>query len=167
VIDIRRQWLSVTPWEKVARVNTEQCRAQNVSCEQRPDRLEQARRVWQEAYPRLLSLQEALDVCRQCCELAPFVFNNGNTFGAISHLLIEDCLRPLSPLERQIVLSTVSHYVNGIARRGELRKVLRHFGPKCVVPDAARPPAGVKPSAPAPTPDSPPAPKGSLTVPSK
>ena len=69
--------------------------------------LNAARRLWEAAMPRSLSLKEMLDVCRECHELSPFTFNNGNTFAAIGRTLIEEWTKSLSPVEAQIVQTAV------------------------------------------------------------
>jgi hypothetical protein len=77
--------------------------------------------------PRPMTLKEVLDVCRECHDLAPFTFNNGNTFAATGRTLVEDWLRTLPPVEAQVIRNTVGHYIVGLIGKRELLQVLRHF----------------------------------------
>ena len=74
-----------------------------------------------------MSLPEALDICRDCHELRPFMFNNGNTFAAIGRTLVEEQLKAVPPVEAQILRTTMCHYIVGMIDRKELQQVLRHF----------------------------------------
>ena len=74
-----------------------------------------------------MSLLEVLDVCRQGYDLAPFTFNNGNTFATVGKNLISEWLNSLPAVEAQIVGNTVGHYIAGVINKKELVKVLRHF----------------------------------------
>lgn len=83
--------------------------------------------MWQQSSHQTLPVEDALHVCRQCCDLLPFVFNNRNTFAAISKRFVEDLAKNLPAVEAQIVRNTVGHYVAGVIERSELLGVLRHF----------------------------------------
>ena len=121
------QWLSNAPWDTVLSVNQALCQAQNTSHQPKEKASESARQIWEKAVPQHMSLEEVLDVCRRCHELAPFAFNNGNTFAAIGKTLVEDLLKALPPVEAQIVRTTVAHYIVGQIGKKELLQVLRHF----------------------------------------
>ena len=114
------------PWEKVLSVNQSQCQAQKTEHQPKPNSFEAARQLWEKSVPKAMSLGEVLEICRQCQDLAPFVFNNGNTFAAISKTLIEEWARFLPAVEAQIFRTTVSHYVAGQVGKKELLDVLRH-----------------------------------------
>jgi len=126
VKDIQKQWLGPVPWEKVLSVNQSQCQAQKTEHQPKPNSFEAARQLWEKSVPKAMSLGEVLEICRQCQDLAPFVFNNGNTFAAISKTLIEEWARFLPAVEAQIFRTTVSHYVAGQVGKKELLDVLRH-----------------------------------------
>jgi hypothetical protein len=115
------------PWETVLTVNRALCQAQNTPHQPKQQAYNQARQVWEKAMPQTMSLQQVLDVCRRCHELAPFTFNNGNTFAAIGKTLVEDWLQQLPPVEAQIIRTTVAHYIAGQVGKKELIQVLRHF----------------------------------------
>ncbi len=114
------------PWETVLNVNQDLCRAQKTAHQPKLTSSEAARQLWERAVPKAMSLADALTVCRQCQELGAFVFNNGNTFAAISRTLVEDWVQSLPSVEAQILLTTVSHYVAGEIHKKELLTVLRH-----------------------------------------
>ncbi|MEY2408484.1 MAG: hypothetical protein QOF48_1154 [Verrucomicrobiota bacterium] len=124
---MQKKWLHPVPWDNVLTVNKALCQAQKLEPLSRPVDLEKARILWENAMSRSLSLKEVLDVCRECHELAPFTFNNGNTFAAVGRTVIEECIRSLPPVEGQIVQTTVSHYIAGLIGRRELLQVLKHF----------------------------------------
>ena len=83
-----------------------------------------ARKLWESAGPRELTLRETLDICRQCHKLAPFCSYNGNTFAAIVRTLIQDLFVKLPPAKAHALRSVVGHYIAGTAGAGELLVVL-------------------------------------------
>src|SRR5436190_7300217 len=119
VKEIQKQWLGSVPWEAVLSLNQTLCLAQNTAHQAKAKCAEAARQLWERAVPQAMALDEVLEVCRRCQDLGPFVFNNGNTFAAISKGLIEDWAQFLPPVEAQILRTTVSHYVAGQVRRAE------------------------------------------------
>ena len=125
-MDIDKPWLSSLPWEQVQGLNQMLCKQQSTTYQANPN-YEAARQLWQKAAAQPMSLQAVLDVCRKCYELAPFTFNNGNTFAAIGKKLLEEWLSNLPALEAQIIGNTVGHYIAGVVNKRELVKVLRHF----------------------------------------
>jgi len=126
VKESQKQWLGAMPWEAVLSINQNLCQAQKTEHQPKAKSFEAARQLWEKAVPKAMSLAEVLDVCRQCQDLGPFVFNNRNTFAAISKTLVEDWIRGLPALEGQILRTTVSHYVAGQIGKKELLQVLRH-----------------------------------------
>jgi hypothetical protein len=73
-----------------------------------------------------MSLDEAVEICRQCHRLAPFCFYNGNTFTAI----IRDVITNLGLKEDETILlrSLAGHIVAGVASDEEteaFRKFLK------------------------------------------
>ena len=127
VKQIQKRWLGSVPWEAVLTVNQTLCQAQNTAPQAKANSFEAARQLWEKSVPRAMSLPEVLEVCRKCYDLGPFVFNNGNTFAAISKTFIEDWAQFLPAVEAQILRTTVSHYVAGQVGKAELLQVLRHF----------------------------------------
>lgn len=121
--------MGAAPWESVLAVNKALCQAQKIEPLNTAKGYERARRLWEQSMQKSMSLQEALGVCRDCHELAPFTFNNGNTFAAIGRTLVEDDLKTVPPVEAQILRTTMCHYIVGLIDRKELQQVLRHFEP--------------------------------------
>lgn len=148
MIDLQQPWLQSVSWESVLTVNKALCQAQKQEPMTNAKRLDAARQLWEGATARSMSLREVLDLCRQCCELGLFTFNNGNTFAAVGCTLIEDWLQSLAPVEAQIVRTTVGHYIVGLIGRRELLKVLGHFKARSTPQPApaATPPAQALPA---------------------
>lgn len=123
------------PWDRVLTLNQTLCENQKKSSkdeqiahELREPAGQQARDLWVTSVAQRLTLPEALDVCRRCCDLAPFRFNNGNTFASAGKALLEDWLSTLPSVEAQIARTTIGHYVaDHMVTRRELIKVLKHF----------------------------------------
>jgi len=125
-MDIEKLWLSSFSWEEVRSLNQTLCKQQSTTY-QVNRAFDAARELWGKAAGRRMSLLEVLDVCRQCYDLAPFTFNNGNTFATVGKNLISEWLNSLPAVEAQIVGNTVGHYIAGVINKKELVKVLRHF----------------------------------------
>ena len=83
-----RQWLGSVPWATVLSLNQALCKAQHTIHQPKEKSYELARQLWEQSVPCKMSLAAVLEVCRRCYELAPFTFNNGNTFAAVSKNLI-------------------------------------------------------------------------------
>lgn len=144
VNSVQKPWLSAVPWDSVLTLNKALCQAQKVEATTHPKAIEKARQIWEATAPRSMSLKDALDLCRKCYETGALLFNNGNTFAAISRTLLEEPLKALSPVEAQIIRTTVSHYVVGLIGRRELLDVLRHYeaawnAPTRTAKEAAKP----------------------------
>lgn len=121
------QWLNAVTWESVITINKTLCQAQKVDHLVNPASYGATKALWERAAAQQMNLKDVLDVCRQCHELAPFTFNNGNTFSAIGRTLVEEWLKALPPVEAQVVRTTICHYIAGLVGRKELLSVLRHF----------------------------------------
>ena len=148
---LQQKWLSAVPWETVVQVNQALCRDKQLDPSQNARTCGTARQLWEKAIAETMTLKEVLDVTRQCHELSPFTFNNGNTFSAVAKTLLEGLAGHLNPMEAHIVRTTVGHYVVGLIDQRELLEVLRHFESKLklVVPAApARPEARAVQAAP-------------------
>jgi hypothetical protein len=143
-----KQWLASVPWQNVLSINLALCQAQKTEHKPNAGGYVAAQRAWEAALPNQMTLPEVLEICKKCHDLAPFVFNNGNTFAAIAKTLIEDWLRNVAPLEAQIIRATVAHYVAGLVGKRELMKVLDHFEPLLKSPPAPKPAPPVSTPAP-------------------
>jgi hypothetical protein len=125
----QKQWFAAAPWESVVTLNKALCQAQQMEPLTKAESLQAARQLWEKSISKVMTLKEAIEVCHRCQELGPFTFNNGNTFAALGRTLVEDFLRPMPPLEAQIIRTTICHYITGLVGRRELLQVLRHFEP--------------------------------------
>src|SRR5882672_5111691 len=112
-MNAEKPWLKSLSWEKVQGLNASLCKQHNTGY-QANHTFDAARKFWAQAATRQMSLQEVLQVCRRCYDMAPFVFNNGNTFSAIGKNLMEEWLKSLPPLEGRIIRNTVGHYIAGM-----------------------------------------------------
>ena len=139
VKNTERDWFRSVPWESVLSMNQSFCEAQKTTHQPRDGVHTAARQVWEQASTRRLEMPEAIDVCRKCFDLAPFVFNNGNTFAAAARKLVEQWLQILPPVEAQIARTTIGHYVVGQVTRKELVQVLTHFEAKWRLNGAEQP----------------------------
>lgn len=129
MIRSEKQWLNAVPWESVLTLNKALCQAQKTDPLNNSKGYEQARRFWEAAVGRKMTIREAIDICHQAHDIGPFTFNNGNTFAAIGRTLVDDYLKAVPPVEAQILRTTICHYVVGLIDRKELLQVLRHFEP--------------------------------------
>ena len=150
--------MAPVPWESVVTINRALCQAQKMEPLTHPRGLEVARQVWIKSVERTMELQEAFGICQAAHKASPFVFNNGNTFAAVGHTLVESLLRSLPPLEAQIFRTTIGHYICGLIGRRELQQVLKHLEPllqqetASAAPAVAGPAPAATPAAPEPTP---------------
>ncbi|MCP5539541.1 MAG: hypothetical protein H7A53_04120 [Akkermansiaceae bacterium] len=67
-----------------------------------------------------MTLQDAVQLCRQCHQMAPFCFYNGNTFTAIIRDVVGTL--PLALDQAFVVRSLAGHIVAGVANEGEERE---------------------------------------------
>lgn len=125
-----RNWLSAVPWESVVSLNKALCQAQKVEPLQSSRGFPAAQRLWESSVSRKLTLRGVIEVCHEAFQFSPFTFNNGNTFAAIARTLLEEPLKSVSPVEAQIIRTTVCHYIVDLIGAKELQQVLRHFEDK-------------------------------------
>ena len=121
---MKRSWLKDWPWNTVVTVNAGLCKEKNALHKPASDGYDAAHQLWEESCQVELTLREILKVCRRCHRLSPFCFYNGNTFAAIGRILIQDVLRPMSPVKAHAFRSVAGHYIAGTAGDDELEKAL-------------------------------------------
>ena len=124
-----RRWFGAVPWDSVVTLNKALCQAQKMDPLNNAKGFESARSLWEKTVAKNLTLEQAIEICHECHEQAPFTFNNGNTFAAIGRTLVEASLQIMPPVEAQILRTTIAHYIVGLISERELRQVLRHFEP--------------------------------------
>jgi hypothetical protein len=122
----KKAWLAPYTWEFVTAQNAVLCQAKSALHKPTSDGHEPAKALWESRHLEPLSLDEAVEICRQCHRLAPFCFYNGNTFTAI----IRDVITNLGLKEDQTILlrSLAGHIVAGVASDEEteaFRKFLK------------------------------------------
>jgi hypothetical protein len=108
-----KAWLAPYTWEFVTAQNAVLCEAKSALHKTTSDGHEPAKALWERRHLELISLDEAVEICRQCHRLAPFCFYNGNTFTAI----IRDVITNLGLNEDETILlrSLAGHIVAGVA----------------------------------------------------
>lgn len=122
-----RNWLDAVPWESVVSLNKALCQAQKLEPLHNAKGFPAAQRLWEASFSRKLTLRAVIEVCHEAFQFSPFTFNNGNTFAAIARTLLDEPLKSVSPVEAQIVRTTVCHYIVDLISAKELQQVLRHF----------------------------------------
>jgi hypothetical protein len=83
---MNRHWLQDWPWETVVAINAGLCQEKQALHKPTSAGYAPAKKLWETSRGRELTLREVFDLCRQCHQLAPFCFYNGNTFAAIGRL---------------------------------------------------------------------------------
>lgn len=111
-------------------LNQALCQAQKLEPLHNAKGLPKAKTLWETGTKKRLTLRAVIQLCHDAHSLSPFTFNNGNTFAAIARTLLEDQLKLVSPLEAQIIRTTVCHYIVDLIDAKELQQVLRHFESK-------------------------------------
>jgi hypothetical protein len=132
---MKKQWFKGMPWDRVLLINQNLCdktpkEGDKVVTlhEVRESAGQQARKLWEQLASQELTLFEAIDLCRRCCDLAAFTFHNANTFSDVAKTILEDWLNLLPGVEAQIVRTTIGHYVaDHVVSRKEMVKVIGHF----------------------------------------
>jgi hypothetical protein len=97
----------------VVALNAALCKAKEAIHRPTSDGYEPARKAWEAKHQRTLWLDEAVDLCRQCHQLAPFCNFNGNTFAAIARQLTQELHLPAD--QAHVVRSWAGHIVAGTA----------------------------------------------------
>ena len=119
-----RPWLARYSWEFVTAQNALLCQAKGALHKATSDGHDQTQRLWKDQHEKLMRLEEAVALCRQCHRLAPFCFYNGNTFAGI----IRDVIRELGlpSAQAHVIRSLAGHIVAGVST-GEEEKAFREF----------------------------------------
>jgi hypothetical protein len=120
-----KQWFEPFPWEAVVDLNLQFCNAAKTPHELSKDAHKATRELWEKTRVDRQTLREALMVCRQCHQLAPFRYYNGNTFAAIARTLSQQICIKLKPTKAHIFRSAVGHYVAGTIEPPEFESVYR------------------------------------------
>lgn len=119
--DKRDQWLAAFDWEAVTTMNAALCAKTNSLHRPTSDGHEPCREKWVAGYCNEMSFRETLEFLKASHRLAPFCFNNGNTFAAIARTLI---LQMDLSTSAALVRSAAGHYVAGVLRDDELDAIL-------------------------------------------
>ncbi len=152
-LKLQEKWLAELPWEKVLAQHEQFCKTKQHPTQMQETQAQAARQIWEHATQSVMSLMEAVEVCRKCCELGPFMFSNTATFTLLAKRMVDDWIQALPAVEAEITRNTIGHYVAGQIKRSELTNVLHHAEHFWKAAAVIRPmPA---PAAPQPTPSIP------------
>ncbi len=121
---MKRPWLKEWPWETVVTINAALCKEKKALHKPTSDGYDSAKKIWESARARELTLREVLDLCRKCHRLAPFCFYNGNTFAAIGRTIVQEILKKLPPIKAHNLRSVVGHYIAGTISPKEMAAAL-------------------------------------------
>lgn len=113
----KKAWLAPYSWEFVTAQNAVLCQAKRALHKPTSDGHGPAKTLWESRHLEPMSLEEAVDICRQCHRLAPFCFYNGNTFTAIIRDVISSL--NLEPEQTLLLRSLAGHIVAGVASEEE------------------------------------------------
>lgn len=115
----KRAWLADFTWEIVTAQNAVLCAAKSALHKPTSDGHAQAKALWDLQHPKVMRLDEAVDLCRKCHRKAPFCFYNGNTFASIIVLVIKRLDLPAD--EACVIRSLAGHIVAGVATEVEVQ----------------------------------------------
>ena len=128
MLNLERKWLATVPWATVVKTNQDLCLKDEQPHEPNAAGFDAARRLWEQTAEKSLPLRDVLDMFRQIHKLAPFKYFNGNTVAALARNMMGEVVDALPSVQAQMARSTVSHYVVGAIKAGELEQVLDHVG---------------------------------------
>jgi hypothetical protein len=124
-----KAWLSEVSWDSVVSINESKCRDYDAPHQLNTDHAK-AKATWEAHQTKTTTLMEALELCRLCNDIRPFVYHCSNTFTSIAKTLVEDWARQLDSVDAHLLCTTVTHYVDGRIRPKELRDTLRYLESK-------------------------------------
>jgi hypothetical protein len=79
--------------------------------------------MWEGSHKATLTV--IADLCRNCHQLSPFLFLNGNTFVALARIALKPVFESLPEERRSLVRSGIGHYIAGTIGKDELLPLLR------------------------------------------
>jgi hypothetical protein len=118
-------WLAAFDWKSVTDLNAGICARTHSLHRPTSDGHDPCMQEWNAAYRTELRFRDALTLLQRCHRLAPFCFNNGNTFAAIARTCV--LTLDISPEDARILRSAAGHYVAGVLRDDELDAILGAF----------------------------------------
>jgi hypothetical protein len=116
---MHQDWLAPFTWEMVTAQNAVLCQAKNALHKPTSGGHESTRELWETHHRTVMTLEQAVDLCRRCHKMAPFCFYNGNTFASIVALVIRKL--DLPAVEAHLMRSLAGHIVAGVATEEEVR----------------------------------------------
>ncbi len=119
--------LASVTWSQVENINAALCQVGRYQIGRTSDGYQPARDLWEAQRAAAGTLLDAAKLCRDCHQLAPFLFLNGNTFTAVANEILTPLLPSLglSGPFLTIARNTIGHYVAGTADLSDLKAILR------------------------------------------
>lgn len=118
----RQAWLADFDWDQITAANARLCAKTGSLHRPTSDGHDDCRDLWNSRHSQECTFREALDLLLRSHRMAPFCFNNGNTFAAVARELIFDLDLPAT--SSALVRSAAGHYVAGVLRDDELDAIL-------------------------------------------
>ena len=131
---MNRAWLAPFTWNVIVETNRQLCAPKQALHKPTSDGYESTRELWESRHLDVMSLPEAIELCRRSHQLAPFCNFNGNTFVAVIRKAVS--VIPLQPDTAVIVRSLVGHIVAGVATAEEQQVFSTIL---CTLPDKSAP----------------------------
>lgn len=120
--DLSRPWLTDFDWLANTETNAGLCASTSSFHGPTSDGHADCKASWESKYREVLSFREALDFLQSCHRMAPFCFNNGNTFAAVARDLVYDMT--MDARSASLLRSAAAHYVAGVLPGDELDTIL-------------------------------------------
>lgn len=114
---MNRPWLASYTWPMVIEINRLLCAPKAADHGTTSDGHEPARAIWEANHLNSMPIVDAVDLCRRCHQIAPFLNYNGNTFVAIIRQVLSG--PALAPVDAAVLRSLAGHIVAGTAHADE------------------------------------------------
>jgi len=111
-------------WASLSDINRRLCENGKASYGASSETHDTVQKSWEDIQGRETSFEEALDFLRSCHKSAPFLNFNGNTFSAVGQVIAQAILSDISPTRKRIVVSTIVHYIAGVAPKSQMEDIL-------------------------------------------
>lgn len=137
-MQMTKAWLGEATWETVVSINQSKCEAEEVP-HQLNENHQAAEAIWTAQFRKTMTILEAMNLCRRCNDLRPFVFHCSNTFTMLGKSLIEDWARQLDSVDAHILCTTVCHYIDSRVAEPELIDIFNYLKSKPVPAASPKP----------------------------
>lgn len=109
-------------WSAITETNAGLCASTSSFHGPTSDGYNDCKTLWESKHPETMRFRDVLAFLQDCHRMAPFCFNNANTFAAVARDLIYD-LKTDSDTAT-LLRSAAGHYVAGVLPDDELDRIL-------------------------------------------